>query len=715
MPEITSELVVKDAIKNTMQALPDAVKDGGFAGGFWAQYTRNPILSPFGTRKREQDLRRIWRHDYNTAIRGAFTGIATEIAGKKYTIKGPETLNKDAAKYYKATAKALNMPQVESAQRPDIAYFDTLLRYADFGRGFASFAQKFVLDILRQDAGAFVEVIAPGSAKRAPTGAISGLSVLDSLRCWPTGDPEYPVVYWNRKGEYHLIHTARVIQFQDMPDSDEMTPGYGMCALSRSIGVAYREILMAQYLETQLDDKPPPGIIYANNMNEAVRDKMLTLYRKDQNSTDITPEWGKLMWAFSLDAFSPLKIEMLQFSTPPEKFDWKTYTELDIDLLALAIGVDRQDLWQLTGGSGISGSKGQSETLSQKSRGKLKGWLYSEITRKLNDLLPDEMEFAFDERDPQQSVENANNATTWAGVTSKLEGLLSPDQLLNLVANNVEEVRDVVTDEDGNILSIESGDIQTTQQIQDDAAAAHALELATTPPPVDPNKPTTSANGGGAGKPVPKRPGLGAKLGRDEHDSAEKAYEDTRADFERDFADLIRARVKDEIDGRRFGVLARAQLAKYGKQALRDGLNDGGVPQTDSEGIAIPLDSEDERTFNSWLVKQSAYVTNFGQELRHTDALNADARAQIWGNKSLEAIYSEGVASADRNGNYEFVGDDGEESCKTCQRLKGQVHRYKDWKRKELVPQKDTHNYECGGFRCQHGLKKTTDRARGRF
>lgn len=708
MPETTSEIVIKPSIKNTMQALPNAEKDGGLASGFWTQYTRNPILAPFGTRKRETDLRAIWRHDYNTAIRGAFTGIASEIAGKRYKITGPEKLDKDASKYYKATAKALNMPQVESADRPDIAYFDYILRYADFGRGWASFVQKFVLDYLRQDAGGFVEVIAPGAATKAPKGAISGLATLDSLRCWPTGDPEYPVVYWNRKAEYHLIHNQRVIQFQDMPDSDEMTPGYGMCALSRAIGIAYREVLMAQYLEAQLDDKPPPGIINASNMNEASRNTMLALYRKDQ-ATDVKPEWGKLMWAFPLDPSLPNKFEVVQFSVPPEKFDWKIYTELDVNLLALAIGVDVQDLWQLTGGSGLAGSKGQSETLSQKSRGKMKGLLTSEITRKLNDLFPDEMELSFDERDANEEAEKAERAKTWAGVASSLSGVLSPDQQLQLVANNSEEVRDVVTDEDGNMLSIEDGDVQTAQQIADDAAAAHALELAAT------RQPPASANGGRTGKPVPKRPAVGAKLGRSEHDSGEKAYEDTRAAFERDFADLIKARVSDEIDGRRFGVLARAQLAKYGKQALRDGLEDGGVPQIDSEGVAIPLDSEDEKAFNSWLVKQSAYVTNFGQELRHTDALNADARAQLWGNKSLEAIYSEGVASADRNGNYEFVGDDGEESCKTCQRLKGQVHRYKDWKRKELIPQKDTHAYECKGFRCQHSLQKTTDRARGRF
>lgn len=701
------------AIKQTMQALPDGKTNGGITSDFWAQYTRNPILSPFGTRRREHDLRRIWRHDYNTSIRGAFTGIATEAASKKYVLTGPETLGKDAAKYYRSAAKALNMPEVETAKRPDIAYYEHLFRDADFGRGWASFVQKFVLDYLRQDGGAFVEVIAPGNAKRAPKGAISGLAVLDSLRCWPTGDPEYPVVYWNRKGEYHLIHSERVIQFQDMPDSDEMIPGYGMCALSRSIAIAYREVLMAQYIEAQLDDKPPPGILTAAGMLESNREKALTLYRKDQIGTDVSPEWGKLMWLFPTDPTIPVKLEMLQFTVPPEKFDWKIYTELDIDLLALAIGVDRQDLWQLSGSSGISGSKGQSETLSQKSRGKMKGLLYAQITRKLNDLLPDEYEFAFQERDGQEEAEKAATAQVWSGVTASLRGTLSVDEARQLLASQVEPIKDAISDEDGKILSVSDGDVQTAQQMADDAAANTQLNSALQLQAATQSAPAQS---GGANKPVPKRPGMGANVGRRPNaGAAQKAYEDTRASFESDFADLIKARVSGAIDGRRFGVLARAQLAKYGKRALRDGLEDGGVPQTDALGEAIPLDDDDNAAFNSWLIKQSAYITNFGQELKNTNGLNADARAKVWGNKSLEAIYSEGVASADRNGNYEFVGDDGEESCATCRHLKGQIHRYRSWKRRKRIPQKDTESFECGGFRCEHTLKKTTERARGRF
>ncbi|MGA0506735.1 hypothetical protein ACO2WS_26100, partial [Escherichia coli] len=68
------------------------------------------------------------------------------------------------------------------------------LRQADFGRGWGSLISKVLLDYLRQDGGGFIEVIAPGNPLKAPTAPATGLAYLDSLRCLPTGDPEYPVV-----------------------------------------------------------------------------------------------------------------------------------------------------------------------------------------------------------------------------------------------------------------------------------------------------------------------------------------------------------------------------------------------------------------------------------------------------------------------------------------------------------------------------------------
>jgi len=444
-------------------------------------------------------------------------------------------------------------------------------------------------------------------------------------------------------------------------------------------------------------------MIGASGINDATMQKALATYRRDQNGSDVSPEWGRLMWIYPTDPSIPLKLEVVQFSTPPEKFDWKVYSELDIDLLALAIGVDRQDLWQLTGSN--IGSKGQSETMAQKSRGKLIGLLRTEMQRKINDLLPEEYEFEFKYKDTQEENERATIAQTWASVASSLGSALSPDEIRNLLANQIEPIKDVVTDEDGNMLSVGDGDVQTAQQIADDAAAAHALELATTPPPVDPNKPADKPLNGGTGKPVPKRPGMGTKLGRDEHDSGEKAIQATRLDFENDFADAVKAVQDKSMNRRRFGVVARALIKKYGRQAYTDGLEDGGISEPE-------LSEDDYATINTLTVEQSAYVTAFADTLFSGVEYTPEIRAEMWWNKSILPFYQSGTASADKNGLYEWVLGEAEH-CKDCLKMSGQVHRYRDYVKRGILPQCD--QLECGGFNCACKLVKTTGKSSGRW
>lgn len=73
---------------------------------------------------------------------------------------------------------------------------------------------------------------------------------------------------------------------------------------------------------------------------------------------------------------------------------------------------------------------------------------------------------------------------------------------------------------------------------------------------------------------------------------------------------------------------------------------------------------------------------------------------------SLDALFNELKARASRNLMLEMVGDDGAESCKDCQRYKGQRHRAKWWIEKGLIPGvPGNSNYECRGFQCQHYLQ----------
>lgn len=644
--------------RNSVQVLPDAQKDGGASAFFW-ETARGPILPAWGTRERERALRLWERNEYNTLVQGAFAGLVKRWSATPWEISGPKRATKS---------------------------FQDIFRAADFGRGWTPFVQKIGRDFLRQDGGAYVEVIAPGNPMKAPTGPVMALANLDSLRCLPTGDPEYPVVYYNRVGAMHLLHRTRVIHLVDMPDSDERNPGYGLSALSRSIAVVERQMLMAQFIRERLDDKPLPGLNIISGVTKNQLSEAFNSYRREQ-SGDGTQIFGRAMWLNNLQPDTPVSVESVQFASPPEGFDYATYTEIDVNELALAIGVDKQELWEL--GSGDLGSGAQSEVLHAKSQGKTFGAFLIELERRLNDVLPEACEFAFKVQDPYEAAERAQSAQVWASVVAALGDNLTPDEARLLLANQIEAVKDAITDADGELIRLNDADPKADAQAPQ-IVATDATPVETAPAAAPVNETTQDSQ-----KAI-----------------ADKALQATRLMFEADFNDLLAGARDEEFGRRRFGIVLRDLIRKYGREAYLDGMKDGGVD------TARALDGDDQIEYRALLAEQSKYVTGLGKVLYREDGITnaqADLKADLWFNKSILPFYDEGRVSADANGMYIFTGDDGKESCTTCQRLQNQTHRMKDWTRKALRPRVDTSSFECGGWMCKHVLVKTTGRASGKW
>ena len=668
----------EQSLAHTVQVLPDARKDGGDFSLFDA-YARGPLLPARATQQRERYLRdNVYYHDYNWMLRGTCAGVMKKVASTSFEIKGPGKLSYTKEKVFKQAAAIMGFA-LPGEQRVDIEYYQQVFRLADFGAGWTNFVQQGV-DYLRQDRGWIWEAIYPGDPTSDPIGPLMGIAHVDSLKCRPTGDPIFPMLYFDKHGQKHLLRYTHVRQLVDMPDGDERRPGYGDCATSRAVSIIHREILGGRYVEAALDDKPPPGFMRMQGITKNERERAFLEYRKEQNF-DERPEWGRIIFFHGMDKDTPVEIESIAFSEAPEKFDFKTYTEVDANALALAFGIDVQEIWQLTGGS--LGSEGQSDVLHQKSRGKTIGTLYADMERNANDLISDEYEFKFKQRDAEESLEDAQIANEWVTVVSGAGSNLQPDEARQILANKVEAIKDAITDENGQIRRVDDLGVQPQEQVADDTSVLNLL-----------GNQSGGMPGDGAQTLLPRLGGV-------------KAIQSTRLDFESDFADAITAAQNDEMNRRRFGIVARALLRRHGQRAYLDGLADGGVEQ-DS------LDESDLDIFSGWLVEQSGYVTDFADALFDDATVTPESKASVWFNRSIMPIYGEGVKQADLNGLYELVGDDGEESCKDCQRLKGQVHRLRGWDARGWWPFPNE-NTECGGFNCAHLYVKATGRAQGNF
>jgi hypothetical protein len=610
---------------------------------------RGPLLPAWGSRERERWLRDYWRHDYNTLFRGAVTALVKRVQSTPYVVKAP----------------------AQDGNR-----WQEILMSADFG-DWDRFLSKLIVDYSRQDQGAFLELIAPGDPRKAPTGAVTGLAVLDSLRCYPTGDPEYPVIYYDLKGAMHILHRGRVVQFVDSPDSDENTPGYGDCALSRSIAPVKRQILMGRYVEQALDDEPPPGVVTFGNIAE--EEVNVAIERMQQNrSTDTPGEWGRVIRLYGLHKETKPTVETTSFTKPPENFDFDKFTNLDAREIALELGIDVQDIWGELSGGGL-GRGQESEILAQKSRGKGFGRILKSLERVINRVFPVDVEFSFTYKDPQEDMEQAQILQLTAGAIQIVGGVLTPDEQRTLLANTIPAIHDVLVDETGNVRRLSDADPEgKPEEIKTDIEA---------------ETPEATASMSSIVPALQK---------------ATKDFSDTAFTFAVDFTNLVSG--AGSANPAVVRSLLRDSLWNSGMLAYEDGLRDGGADpgNADAEELA-----RRRRVVAEWNASQTGYIESFVDEVMGA-GLTADQirqRADLWVSKSLRAIYYAGMQDADEQQVYEWQLGSTKEHCRTCLSLNGQVHKMREYVKAGLLP--GSSSLECKGYHCGCRLVKSTGSTRG--
>lgn len=637
---------------------PHADKDG-IAAWTGIQSAQGPILPPWGSRRREWALRLWDRHEYSTLWQGAVNGLLKRWCATEWVMDGGKIL---ANKYQRVFRNATSGEWI----------------------GWDSWLSSVMRDYLRFDGGAWIEVVGGGDPRGELVGGVTGLSHLDSYTTWPTGDPEYPCVYWSRTGRYNLMHRSRVIHLVDMPDGDVLNPGYGLCALSRGIAVLQRQMYEQRYIKDNLNDIPSTGVVIADNLTPEQVKQAYTVMEA-RVSADEPGQPGKVLWLYSLNPAFPADLRPVTFSRPPEKFDWDTYVRIDVNMLALAIGEDPQDLWPLS--SSAMGSGMQSEVLAKKAKGKMFGQALRELERALNGILPESLEFQFKISDPEEARREADVANAWAVALNAAGARMTPDEGRRLLSDNVEQIQNVVTDPSGEMVELPSTDVRPV----------NAGEIAPNTNPAPESTEQQAPAEDGQVSATDATPNAGAK-----------AIDDVRVAFESDFNALVEAARGDDLNRRRFGVIARDMLRKNGDRAYRDGLKAGGVD--------ADMDDSDRLKFAQLLAEQSLYVGGLGETLFKgggvSDAQAAEKGA-LWFNKSIEPFYQAGLASADGNGIYEWALGSAEEHCPSCLRMNGQKHRLKEYMAKGITPQGNT--LACRGFNCRCTLRRSKGASSGNW
>lgn len=185
-----------------------------------------------------------------------------------------------------------------------------------------------------------------------------------------------------------------------------------------------------------------------------------------------------------------------------------------------------------------------------------------------------------------------------------------------------------------------------------------------------------------------------------------KALDGTKQTWMAFFKTTVREAMSGRLTKPQAYALLSNRLQRSGEDAYRDALRENGITE---------LDELDQAQIEHWNSEQQGYLGGFVDELFSTGLTpeQADSRAEMWSNKSVQASYDLALISVDKNGMYEWALGNTEKHCDTCKRLAGQRHRMREWNARDLLPKSS--KLDCGGYQCDCRLEKTTEKAEGRF
>lgn len=411
-----SDLALAEKAEIEGHSVQTRYQEGGAAQGALFSILRLLVqtddeIPEWGTPQRDDFLRTFWKLPGNDLLAGAISTMQKKIKAMSWTVSGPPRL---AAKY------------------------QDLLSNAEMGGGWGVFVGKVVEDYLTQDRGAFIEII---HETENPASPIVGVAQLDAGKCWPTGDPEKPVIYTDAKGKTHKLDARQVIQFSDMSSPQEGHPGLGFCAISRVLRSASVIRAFGQYKDEKLSSRPVPGLMIAKGITM----KQLREALEEADKEEVAKH-GRLLYrnipiVASMSADVEAGLEMVEFRSIPDGFNAAEEITFFIYTLALAFGVDAREFWPATS---TGATKADALVQAQKARGKGPGDLISSIERAINwKVLPPRCEFKFDFQDDEEDQVRAeiarlridNIRKMWEPSQVTMTGLITDAEARNLMVD----------------------------------------------------------------------------------------------------------------------------------------------------------------------------------------------------------------------------------------------------------------------------------------
>lgn len=303
-----------------------------------------------------------------------------------------------------------------------------LFKASNGRRGFKHFLIQHLQDYFTTDNGAFIEI--DREDNNMPGSKIIGLYHLDSLRCYRTGDPDRPVIYWDLHNRYHYLRWWQVWDISDTPNPRNNYFGVGDCAAGGVYERIRRMVGIRLYEYQKITGGSPKELNFISGITPQQLDKILSTNEADRKARGMSVYGGAALIAMMTN--SPVTNVTVPIAKLPDNYDQEKEIEQAAVEYSNALGISKQDLKPLMGR--MSGTATQSAVMDSQGESSGLGLWSGAFEDFINEcVMPTTVSFYWAFNKTSQKKAEAEVAGLWVTAAT---GMTSGQMLLPQQANN---------------------------------------------------------------------------------------------------------------------------------------------------------------------------------------------------------------------------------------------------------------------------------------
>jgi len=241
------------------------------------------------------------------------------------------------------------------------------------------YGELLINDLLTFDKGAFLIVESTTSPSQPLTqfDVPTGLKYVPSQQIMLNDKEDYPYIYITMRGKNILLHESRVIRLVQMPIAIGEFAYVGLSFASRAYNVGSMLNAAINYGLESLGTLESDNIIWATSTtSKAIQQAFKDAQIDSVNSGRVTK--GQNVYIGLRDPAG--KLGQLELKKLPVSFDYEKFTNVTVKLLAIAAGVDENDIIAV---SGAGTTKTAALVSDLKAKFKLESWFTKRLQQEI--------------------------------------------------------------------------------------------------------------------------------------------------------------------------------------------------------------------------------------------------------------------------------------------------------------------------------------------